>query len=151
VFLTQAVPVLGIPALVVLAGLWTKLVMRPRTRGKGSLNREDFVFGFDWMISSLVALVLFMIDRAIALRALHSNPTKAELSYFAIFFLKSILILTFGMLLSFSVLPYLVNAYGYRTTLSNQRELSVWWGVLMPDLFGAVVLLAVSTTGATHP
>jgi hypothetical protein len=148
-FLTQVAQALGIPIIIVIMELATKLRIRRPHRGKGiSMAREDLQVGFNWILGALVSLLLFTLDRLG--RYTSSIPHSIEMQlYYGAFFTRAAWVGA-ATVFVLAVVPPLVQHFGY-SKRGRKYELRWGIGVIMPDLIGLCVLVAVFWTGATNP
>jgi cytochrome bd-type quinol oxidase subunit 2 len=105
----------GIPAIIVVIELWLKFAARRLPQGKRHpFVREDFLWGFTWVVSASVAFVAFLVTQAIDLRDKGQKVTVEELDKFFSLVANGTLVLFAILLVGLSMMPTFVNRYGYR-------------------------------------
>jgi hypothetical protein len=137
----------GPPAAVVVLQIWLKLAFRQVAVGqkwRNALNREDFTWWVDWMVSAVISVFVFLIG---AFAALEPGKTLT-ISEVNTSFAGSLWILVILLLVGFSVLPVYVNRLGYLPASSNNPpKLRPVVGILLPDLVGGMLFAAVLSAG----
>jgi hypothetical protein len=140
----------GIPAIIVVIELWLKFAARRLPQGKRHpFVREDFLWGFTWVVSASVAFVAFLVTQAIDLRDKGQKVTVEELDKFFSLVANGTLVLFAILLVGLSMMPTFVNRYGYRQGAPiPRRPLTFWCGIVVPNIVGILLLMAVFSMGA---
>lgn len=133
------------------AQLWLKFTSRvrktPDQPWRSVLTREDFTWWIDWIVSACVALAAFVITSSAqaGVAAPVRDPGEPPLS--------NLVLLLIAILVSgASVLPTLVNRFGYDMPTDNSPEepvLRMWRGVVLPNIAAAIILIAVVAAGVS--
>lgn len=123
-----------IPLLSVFLTIAVKVVSRKDLFMK--TTKEDWAIGFDLAVTALILLVSYCSKCAIDIHQT-SNP-NAELYKKKLEFLPWIL---FFYILGLWALSTLVRRYGWEQ--SQNKELKIFWGVVIPDIVGLLGLLFI--------
>jgi hypothetical protein len=124
---------LFIAAVTVGLQIWLKITSRdpPRDKRHG-LAREDLVWWLDWVVAAVVAFSILALSTA------HSHGSLDTTQVVELF-------VCFG--LGLSGVPGLVRNWGYDKS-HNPPALKTLMGIVVPNLLGAVILMAAVASGA---
>lgn len=105
---------------------------RPPANKNHGLIREDLVWWLDWVIAAVVAFMVLALNRADGHDALTT---------------EQVLTLVFVFISGLSGIPMMVRNFGYDTD-HDPPALRTGRGIVLPNLGGAVILLATVVAGA---
>jgi hypothetical protein len=122
-----------IAAITVALQVWLKLLSRqpPDDDAKHGLVREDLVWWRDWVVAAVVSVALLAFSTAHARDSL-TSPQVATL--------------IFVFIMGASGLPGMIRTWGYTT--ATPPALRRWMGIFVPNVAGALILLAAIASGA---
>jgi hypothetical protein len=127
---------LCVAGITVVLQVWLKIASRQRAPGARRLSREDLVWWLDWVIAAAIAFTVLAVTEAHAHRAMEVGQ---------------VLLLVLVTFCGFGGLPVLVREWGYEpasTAPGSVPSLRTWRGIVLPNLAGAIVLLAAVSAGA---
>lgn len=146
---------LGAPFLVTSLEMWLKFVSRTTAPGqpwRSVFTRDDFSWWLQWIITAVVALAAFLLRAARELDDTGRGGLTLEAANQSLSGLLMLLIfILFGGL---SFLPTLVSRFGYHHTspmpgssVTTGPTLRIGRGIVLPNIVGVIVLLAVVAAG----
>jgi hypothetical protein len=113
--------------------LLLKFAATPAPEGKRhGLVREDLVWWRDWVVVAVVSLAIY---------ALSTAASHATLS------IKQTVFVGVALLFGIGALPPIVKAFGY--TQQDPPAVRTFAGIVIPNVAGALILMATIASGAT--